>query len=122
MWAVGAGQTGPMVFKRVGEGRPYPDHGLTSREWATIRPTRVRLSDLVTTRTKLDLAVLLVDDSTYFGDLFAHVVSWRGDLYLEDGLHRALRAALGTHGDAVLHARIHVIADDLDGPTGRSTL
>ena len=71
----------------------------------------MRLSDLVTTRTQLDLSVLLVDDSTYFGDLFAHVVSWRGDLYLEDGLHRALRAALSTHGDAILHARIHVIAD-----------
>ena len=101
-----------MVFKRVGDGRPYPDHGLSSREWAAIRPTRVRLSQLVTTRTMLDLSVLLVDDSTYFGDLFAHVVSWRGDLYLEDGLHRALRAALSTHGDASLHARIHVIADE----------
>ena len=104
-----------MVFKRVGDGRPYPDHALTSRDWAAIRPSRVRLSDLVTTRTQLDLSVLLVDDSTYFGDLFAHVVSWRGDLYLEDGLHRALRAALSTHGDATLHARIHVIADSEPG-------
>ena len=111
-----------MVFKRVGDGCPYPDHGLTSREWAAIRPSRVRLSDLVTTRTTLDLSVLLVDDSTYFGDLFAHVVSWRGDLYLEDGLHRALRAALSTHGDATLHARIHVIAESGEGrPEGRRT-
>ena len=100
-----------MVFKRVADGRPYPAHGLTSRQWATIRPSRVRLADLVTTRSQLDLSVLLVDDSTYFGDLFAHVVQWRGDLYLEDGLHRALRAALGSHGDPTLHARVHV-ADD----------
>jgi Arc/MetJ family transcription regulator len=101
-----------MVFKRVGDGRPYPDHGLTSRDWARIRPSRVRLSDLVTTRSTLDLSVLLVDDSTYFGDLFAHVVLWRGDLYLEDGLHRALRAALASHGgEAMLHARVYECPD-----------
>jgi Arc/MetJ family transcription regulator len=109
-----------MVFKRVGDGRPYPDHGLSSREWSAIRPTRVPLSDLVTTRSQLDLSVLLVEDSTYFGDLFAHVVKWRGDLYLEDGLHRALRAALSGHGDAMLHARIHEIADDVELPVAAS--
>jgi Arc/MetJ family transcription regulator len=109
-----------MVFKRVGDGRPYPDHGLTSREWAAIRPSRVRLADLVTTRSQLDLSVLLVDDSTYFGDLFAHVVQWRGDLYLEDGLHRALRAALAGHGDATLHARIHVIDEPSTDPADRT--
>jgi Arc/MetJ family transcription regulator len=98
-----------MVFKRVSDGRPYPDHGLTSRQWAAIRPTHVRLSELVTTRSTLDLTRLLDDDSTYFGDLFAHVVQWRGDLYLEDGLHRALRAALSGHGEATLHARVHVM-------------
>ncbi|MCU0300560.1 MAG: type II toxin-antitoxin system VapB family antitoxin [Candidatus Nanopelagicales bacterium] len=112
-----------MVFKRVGDGRPYPEHGLTSREWARIRPTRVRLADLVTTRRTLDLERLLLEDSTYFGDLFAHVVEWRGDLYLEDGLHRALRAALSGHGDALLHARVHVVRDDgleePDGPVSR---
>jgi Arc/MetJ family transcription regulator len=34
-------------------------------------------------------------------------VQWRGDLYLEDGLHRALRAALQQR--LVLHARVHVM-------------
>ncbi len=95
-----------MVFKRVGEKRPYPEHGLTGRQWAEIRPEEVRLADLVTTRSKLDLAVVLAEDSTYFGDLFAHVVRWRGELYLEDGLHRALRAALSGPGNASLLARI----------------
>ena len=42
----GVGKAASMVFKRVGDGRPYPDHGLTTRDWAAIRPTRVRLSDL----------------------------------------------------------------------------
>ena len=56
---------------------------------------------------------LYVDDLpgavTFYGDLFAHVVQWKGDLYLEDGLHRALRAALQQR--SVLHARVHQAAD-----------
>lgn len=102
-----------MLFKRVAEGRPYPDHGLTAADWAQIPPTRVRLSTLVTTKRYLDLA-LIMDDATFLGDIFAHVVEWRGELYLEDGMHRALRAALSSRGDALLHARVHVI----DGPPG----
>lgn len=93
-----------VIFKRVGDGRPYPAHGLSQREWSSVPPTQVRLAELVTTKGQLDLATLLDEDSTYFGDLFAHVVAWRDDLYLEDGLHRALRAALQQR--QVLHARI----------------
>ena len=96
-----------MIFKRVGAGRPYPDHGLSQRLWAEISPTQVHLDELVTTNTNLDLERLLDEDSTYFGDLFAHVVQWNGDLYLEDGLHRAVRAALQHRH--MLHARVHVI-------------
>ena len=97
-----------MIFKRVGEGRPYPDHGLTSRAWADVPPRQVRLNELVTTKGNLDLATLLDDDSTFYGDLFAHVVEWRDEYYLEDGLHRALRAALQQRH--VLHARVHPMA------------
>ena len=98
-----------VIFKRVGNGRPYPDHGLEARDWAAIAPEQVRLDDLVTTKDTLHLAALLDEDSTLFGDLFAHVVRWHGDDYLEDGLHRALRAALQQRH--VLHARVHVIED-----------
>jgi Arc/MetJ family transcription regulator len=98
-----------VIFKRVGVGRPYPEHGLTSREWADLPPRQVRLDDLVTTKDTLQLDTLLDEDSTFYGDLFAHVVYWRGDLYLEDGLHRALRAALQQR--SVLHARIHQAVD-----------
>ena len=93
-----------MIFKRVGQGRPYPDHGLTARGWASLPPRQIRLDELVTTKDTLQLAALLDEDSTFFGDLFAHVVLWRGELYLEDGLHRALRAALQQRN--VLHARV----------------
>ena len=97
-----------VIFKRVGDGRPYPEHGLKQRDWASLPPRQIRLDDLVTTKATLDLTALLDEDSTFFGDLFAHVVEWRGDLYLEDGLHRALRAALQQR--LVLHARVHVVA------------
>jgi Arc/MetJ family transcription regulator len=93
-----------VIFKRVGEGRPYPDHGLTSAAWAAVPPRQVRLDALVTTKDTLQLAALLDEDSTFYGDLFAHVVAWGDELYLEDGLHRALRAALQQRH--VLHARV----------------
>ena len=96
-----------MIFKRVGEGRPYPDHGMSSRAWAEVPPRQVRLDELVTTKDTLQLAALLDEDSTFYGDLFAHVVEWKGDMYLEDGLHRALRAALQQRH--VLHARVHFV-------------
>lgn len=98
-----------MVFKRVGNTRPYPEHELTPREWAGIPPRPVRLDELVTTKSMLDLEHLLARDSTFFGDLFPHVVCWRGELYLEDGLHRALRAALQQRD--TVHARVHDPAD-----------
>ena len=94
-----------MIFRAVGEGRPYPDHGLSTRDWAAIPPTQVQLDNLITVKRTLDLDVLLAEDSTFYGDMFAHVVEWRGELYLEDGLHRALRCALAQRN--VLHARVH---------------
>ena len=97
-----------MIFKAVGDGRPYPDHGLeTPKQWAEVAPRVVRLDELVTTKRTLDLDALLAEDSTFYGDLFAHVVQYRGVMYLEDGLHRAVRAAL--HQRALLHARVLVI-------------
>ncbi|MEP7034600.1 MAG: type II toxin-antitoxin system VapB family antitoxin [Dermatophilaceae bacterium] len=97
-----------MIFKAVGNGRPYPEHGLeTARDWADVPPRMVRLDELITTKRNLDLAALVSEDSTFYGDLFAHVVQWQGGLYLEDGLHRALRAALQQR--PALHARVLVL-------------
>lgn len=94
-----------MIFKAVGDGRPYPDHGLvTPKDWSSVPPRQVRLDELVTTKRTLNLDNLLSEDSTFYGDLFAHVVEYQGVLYLEDGLHRAVRAALQQR--AILHARV----------------
>ncbi|MGI4893524.1 MAG: type II toxin-antitoxin system VapB family antitoxin [Janthinobacterium lividum] len=99
-----------MIFSAVGDGRPYPDHGYeTISQWSQVAPRQVRLAELTTTKRTLDLDALLAEDSTFYGDLFAHVVAWRGSMYLEDGLHRAVRAAL--HQRQVLHARVLTLSD-----------
>jgi len=99
-----------VIFRAVGDGRPYPEHGLvSSRDWSELPPQQVKLDQLVTTKSTLDLEALLSEDSTFYGDLFPHVVRYGGVLYLEDGVHRALRSAL--HHRSVIHARIL----DLDG-------
>lgn len=94
-----------MIFKRVLDVRPYPEPKLTNDQWGELAPRQIRLADLSTTRSTLDLNALLASDSTFFGDLFAHVVRYQGELYLEDGLHRAVRAAL--QGRTSLHARVY---------------
>ena len=83
-----------MIFKEVRHGRPYPEHGFSMKDWAQIPPQQIPLADLITTTTVVDLARLLSDDPTLPGDLFPHAVRWCGELFLEEGLHRALRAAL----------------------------
>ena len=97
-------EVGPLIFKAVRNGRPYPDHGLATRDWAMIPPRQIRLDALITTKRELALDTLLADDSTFYGDLFPHAVQWKGELYLEDGLHRALRAALQQRN--VIHVRV----------------
>ena len=64
-----------------GDDRPYPEHGYAQRQWSAIAPEQVQLAELVTTKRMLDLEAVLEEDSTFYGDLFAHVVRWRGELY-----------------------------------------
>ena len=102
-----------VIFRAVGDGRPYPEHGLvTPKDWAVVAPRQVRLDELVTTKRTLNLDSLLSDDSTFYGDLFAHVIMYRGVMYLEDGLYRAVRAALQQR--PILHARVLTIPDDAE--------
>lgn len=93
-----------MIFKGVQEGKPYPELTLSAREWAQIPPRQMRLDQLTTVTSVLALDKLLSEDSTFYGDLFAHVVQYRGELYLEDGLHRAVRSALRNR--TIIHARL----------------
>jgi Arc/MetJ family transcription regulator len=93
-----------VIFKRVQDGRPYPDHGFSARDWANVAPRTIRLEELTTTKKELALDQLLDEDSTFYGDLFPHAVQWHGEIFLEDGLHRALRAALENRH--TIHVRI----------------
>ena len=93
-----------MIFKGVREGRPYPDHGLSPRDWAKIPPRQFRLDQLTPVTTVLALDKLLAEDSTFYGDLFAHIVQFENVMYLEDGLHRAVRSALRNR--TLIHARL----------------
>ena len=115
----GAGEPGgpALIFKAVRDGRPYPDHGFSTRDWAKLPPRQVRLDELITTKRELELDRLLDEDSPFYGDLFPHAVQWHGETYLEDGVHRALRAALQQRN--VIHVRVL----DLDAlmPDGAGT-
>ncbi|MBU6347618.1 MAG: type II toxin-antitoxin system VapB family antitoxin [Actinomycetales bacterium] len=98
-----------MIFKSVLDSRPYPEPNLSNEQWGALAPRQIRLDELSTIKSTLDLHELLSSDSTYFGDLFARVIRYRGQLYLETGLHRAVRAAL--QGRTSLHARVLDIGD-----------
>ena len=53
-----------MIFQSVGDDRPYPAHGrVTPRDWADVPPRAVRLEQLTTTKSALNLHDLLADDS-----------------------------------------------------------
>ena len=113
-----------MIFKDVRDGRPYPEHGLSMRDWARIPPRQIRMDELITTKRELRLDALLDEDSTFYGDLFGHAVLWEGQIYLEDGLHRALRAALQQR--TVIHVRILNLdalraGADADGAAARTS-
>jgi len=44
--------------------------------------------------------------------MFCHVVEWQGELYLDDGLHRAVQAALQQR--VWLHVRVARLSGDGD--------
>lgn len=98
-----------VIFNSVLDARPYAQPELTSEQWGELAPRQIRLDELSTIKSTLDLHELLASDSTYFGDLFARVVRYQGHLYLETGLHRAVRAAL--QGRTSIHARIFEVTD-----------
>lgn len=67
---------------------------MTSQSWLEVPTEVVRIRDLVATQDGVYFAPLLQDVEPLFGDPFPHVIRWRGVLYLEDGHHRVVKAAL----------------------------
>jgi hypothetical protein len=90
-------------------GEPWGPTGMTSRRWLSVPVQRVRIADLIATQPAVNFQPLIEAPAPIGGDPFAHVIAWRGRLYLEDGHTRTLRAALGGHAE--IDARVLVVSD-----------
>jgi len=100
-------------FRRIidrSNGTPWPQAGMTTQRWIDeVQPRHVQIRDLIATQPHVILEALtdtfMRDDAQAWSrDPYPHVVSWRGDLYLEDGHHRAIRALL--RNEAAMLARV----------------
>lgn len=87
-------------------GTPWPPTGMTSKKWLDVPIREVRIADLIATQDGVYFAPLMTDDVTrpVGGDPHPHVIHWHGQLYLEDGHHRATRAII--RAQPTIHARV----------------
>jgi hypothetical protein len=83
-------------FRGIIDIRPYPSTHLTTARWiAEVAPERVSLASLTLTQRHLRVGGLFgVVNEHSAADPIPHAVAWGDDLYLEDGHHRVVRAAL----------------------------
>lgn len=83
-----------LPFKRILNYRPYSPTGMTTARWVAEIPVEpIKLRELWLTQDQVSVAALFdLQDSTRPSDLYPHVVSHDGELYLEDGHHCVLRA------------------------------
>ena len=86
-------------------GCPWGDTGMTTAKWLHIPTRTVTIAHLIATQPGVLLHALRDDAPTPVGgDPIPHVIAWDGHLYLEDGHHRVLRAAL--QGNTHIEARV----------------
>ena len=89
-------------------GCPWPATGMTSARWLTIPTRLVRIADLTATQPGIYFHGLNTQEHVG-GDKLPHVIDWQGNLYLEDGHHRAVQARL--NGMTHIEARVLTIKD-----------
>lgn len=77
---------------------------MTSETWREVPVQLVRLDKLVATQMGVYFDALLDPRDPIGGDDLPHVVDWGGELYLEDGHHRAVRIML--QGGNLMKARV----------------
>jgi hypothetical protein len=98
------------VFKGIDTTRPWPKAGMTTEKWKQVPLFDVDIHQLIATQDGVKLFPLIVGEPTsYCGDPHPHVVSWRGNLFLEDGHHRAVRTLI--RGYTKIFARVLTIID-----------
>lgn len=87
------------------QGEPWGPTGMTSARWLTVLPYELPIEALTATQPGV-LFHALTDSAPapVGGDELPHVIAWRRELYLEDGHHRVMRAAL--RGERTVTARV----------------
>ena len=86
-------------------GCPWGDTGMTTRKWRNVPTQVVTIAELIATQPGVLLASLSDHaPEPVGGDTYPHVIAWRGELYLEDGHHRVVRARLNDHH--IVEARV----------------
>lgn len=97
------------LFQGIRE-RPYNQKALLEKvDWYSLKPTYVYFRELWLTQTAVQINALF-GNQRFSHDPNIRVVVWKAECYLEDGHHRAVKAAL--LGKAELPARIY-FANDL---------
>lgn len=89
------------------DGEPWGPTGMSTEKWLEVPPSYVLLDRLIATQPGVLFAGLT--ESLPQRDPYPHVIRWRGDDYLEDGHHRAVRAML--LGYTTLRARVLNVFD-----------
>jgi hypothetical protein len=93
------------VISRAG-GTPWPETNMTSAKWLKVPLEPVVIEDLIATQDGVYFEPLSKDWNTapVGGDKYPHVISFKGELYLEDGHHRVIRDRLD--GFTIITARV----------------
>lgn len=97
------------MFKAIDTTRPWPKTGMTTEKWKQVPSFWVPLNQLIATQDGVKLEPLMKLTGSFSGDSTPHVISWRGNMYLEDGHHRAIRAAIA--GQTQVYARVLTLVD-----------
>lgn len=100
------------VISRDG-GEPWGPTGMTSAKWLSVPARELYISDLTATQPGVLFHALAGKPAPVGGDALPHVIAWRDGLYLEDGHHRVMRAALA--GQLRITARVLQVAPDNAG-------
>ena len=85
-----------MIFKRIvsrENGTPWTVIGMSTEQWHSIPVQEVVISELIAMQDGVFFHAL-EEDYVHWHDEYPHVIVWQGELYLEDGHHRVMKALL----------------------------
>lgn len=97
------------MFKAFDPSRPWADTGMTTEKWKQVPIFTLGIDDLIATQDGVKLSPLITPGESFCGDEIPHVVSWRGNLYLEDGHHRVIGALC--RNEKKIRARVLTVID-----------